>query len=137
MRAPARRELVRWMSSKGLSERAALRVIAMSASALRYRPRQDRNGELRATKLWALCAERPSLSPDAHAEKVFKAILGNCQSIVNNLASIRNKIGDAHVQGRKAVRAKPRHAELAVNLAGTMASFLVATWVAKTSEKGR
>ena len=76
VRAPARRELVRWMSSKGLPERAALRVIAMSASALRYRPRQDRNGELRATKLWALCAERLSLSPDAHAEKVFKAILG-------------------------------------------------------------
>jgi hypothetical protein len=26
------------------------------------------------------------------------------------------------------VKPKPRHAELAVNLAGTMASFLVATW---------
>jgi hypothetical protein len=65
---------------------------------------------------------------------VFKSILGNCQSIVNNLASIRNKIGDAHGQGRKAVRAKPRHAELAVNLAGTMASFLVATWMARTKE---
>ena len=48
VRAPARRELVHWMSSKGLSERAALRVIAMSASALRYLPRDDRNGELRA-----------------------------------------------------------------------------------------
>jgi len=48
VRAPARRELVRWMGSKGLSERAALRVIAMSASALRYQPRDDRNGELRA-----------------------------------------------------------------------------------------
>lgn len=29
-------------------------------------------------KLWALCAEQLNLSPDAHAEKVFKAILGNC-----------------------------------------------------------
>jgi hypothetical protein len=85
-------------------------------------------------KLWALCAEELNLSPDAHSEKVFKSILGNCQSIVNNLASIRNKIGDAHGQGRKAVRAKPRHAELAVNLAGTMASFLVATWMARTKE---
>lgn len=53
MSAPARRELIGWMSSKGLSERAALRVIKMSASALRYRPRDDRNAELRA-KILAL-----------------------------------------------------------------------------------
>jgi putative transposase len=45
--APARRELVRWMSSKGLSERRSLKVAKMSASALRYQPREDRNGELR------------------------------------------------------------------------------------------
>jgi putative transposase len=31
-----RRELVRWMSSRGLSERRCLGVIGMSASALRY-----------------------------------------------------------------------------------------------------
>jgi len=45
--ASARRELVRWMSSKGLSERRSLSVAKMSASALRYQPREDRNGELR------------------------------------------------------------------------------------------
>lgn len=46
--APARREQVRYMTSKGLSERHALRVMGMSASALRYTPRPDRNVELRA-----------------------------------------------------------------------------------------
>jgi transposase InsO family protein len=35
------------MSSKGLSERRCLQVIGMSASALRYRPRPDRNTALR------------------------------------------------------------------------------------------
>ena len=35
------------MASKGLSERRSLRVIGMSASALRYRRRADRNGQLR------------------------------------------------------------------------------------------
>lgn len=79
-------------------------------------------------KLWALCAEKVNLSPAQHAEPVFKSVLGNCQSIVNNLAAIRNKIGDAHGQGKRAVRPKARHAELAVNLAGSMASFLVSTW---------
>lgn len=35
------------MRAKGLSERKALRAVKMSASALRYRPRPDRNVELR------------------------------------------------------------------------------------------
>ncbi len=45
--APARREQVRYMAGKGLSERRALRVVGMSASALRDVPRPDRNVELR------------------------------------------------------------------------------------------
>ncbi|WP_447781228.1 IS3 family transposase [Stenotrophomonas riyadhensis] len=45
--APARRLLVRSMVEKGLSERRALTVVRMSASALRYEPRADRNVELR------------------------------------------------------------------------------------------
>lgn len=46
--APERRNLVRWMTSKGQTERRSLQVIGMSASALRYQPREDRNVELRA-----------------------------------------------------------------------------------------
>lgn len=79
-------------------------------------------------KLWSLVAEKLNLAPQQQQEGVFKAILGNCQSVVNNLAAIRNRIGDAHGQGRRPVKPKPRHAELAVNLAGTMASFLISTW---------
>lgn len=47
MTAPARRELVRWMQARGLSERRASRFLGMSASALRYELRVDRNAELR------------------------------------------------------------------------------------------
>ena len=47
MTAPLRRELVRWMQAKGLSERRCLRMAQISASALRYEPRPDRNGPLR------------------------------------------------------------------------------------------
>ena len=79
-------------------------------------------------KLWSLCGEELNLAPSEHDEKVFKTILGNCEAVVNNLAAIRNRIGDAHGQGRRPVKPRPRHAELAVNLAGTMAAFLVATW---------
>jgi hypothetical protein len=75
------------------------------------------------------------LAPDDYTEQVFKQILGSCQSIVEALGALRNKLGDAHAQGP--LRAKPltRHAELAVNLAGTMATFLIATWEAKATEK--
>jgi Abortive infection C-terminus len=78
-------------------------------------------------RLWALSAEALNLAPQQHQEKLFKAILGNCQAVVNSLGALRNKIGDAHGSGRRPVKPKPRHAELAVNLAGAMAAFLVAT----------
>ncbi len=47
MKAPARRELVRILADRGLSERHALRVVGMSASAYRYQPAPDRNHALR------------------------------------------------------------------------------------------
>ena len=45
--APARQELVRYLTDRGLSERRALRAARMSASAYRYQPRPDRNVALR------------------------------------------------------------------------------------------
>jgi hypothetical protein len=47
VKAPARRDLVRHLTGQGLSERHALRVIGMSASAYRYCPAPDRNQTLR------------------------------------------------------------------------------------------
>jgi hypothetical protein len=45
--APARRELVRWMRTRGLTERRSLAIAGMSASSLRYQPRPDHNQALR------------------------------------------------------------------------------------------
>jgi len=45
--APSRRDLVRYMIDKGLSERRALRVIGMSPSAYRYQPAPERNCALK------------------------------------------------------------------------------------------
>jgi putative transposase len=47
VKAPARRELVRHLAGRGLSERHALRVVGMSASAYRYQSAADRNQALR------------------------------------------------------------------------------------------
>ena len=45
--APSRRELVRHLMGKGLSERRSLRVAGMSPSAFRYQPQPDRNATLK------------------------------------------------------------------------------------------
>lgn len=47
MSAPDKRELVRFLVPKGLSERRSLAIVGMSASALRYPLRPDRNAALR------------------------------------------------------------------------------------------
>ncbi|WP_089174985.1 abortive infection family protein [Bosea sp. AS-1] len=41
---------------------------------------------------------------------------------------ITGRLGDSHGKSRAQVRPKPRHAQLAVNLAGSMAMFLIGTW---------
>ena len=72
-----------------------------------------------------------NVAPDQHTEQAFKRILGSCQSVVEGLGTIRNKLGDAHGKGPKPAKPAPRHAALAVNLAGSMATFLVETWNAR------
>lgn len=89
----------------------------------------DDNAEL--PKLYRGVAKNLNLTPDQHTELVFKQILGGCTSVVEGLGALRNKMGDAHGKSTRAVRPAPRHAELAVNLAGSMATFLVATFEAR------
>ena len=79
-------------------------------------------------KLYSETARLLSLAPSQHTEDTFKRILGGCQTVVENLGGLRNKISDAHGGGRRRVRPAERHATLAVNLAGSMAMFLVETW---------
>ncbi len=74
-----------------------------------------------------------NLSPSQHTEDIFKQILGGCSGIVNGLGSLRNRLGDAHGKGKANIKPAPRHAELAVNLSGTMALFLMETFNANKS----
>lgn len=88
-------------------------------------------------KLWHLASTTLRLAPNQQQDDAFRAILGNCQAVVQGVAQIRNKAGDAHGFGRSPDRPTVRHAELVVNLAGAMAAFLVDTWEeeqAKTTE---
>ena len=86
-------------------------------------------------KLYGLVAEQLRLSPSLHDEKVFKQILGGCHSVVEGLGTLRNRLGDAHGKGSRPVRPTVRHAQLAVNLAGAMSTFLVETHRARDEQE--
>lgn len=77
--------------------------------------------------LYKKTADALNLSPGQHEEGIFKQILGGCSGVVNGLGTLRNKFGDSHGKGPKAIKPAPRHAQLAVNLAGSMALFLIQT----------
>lgn len=79
-------------------------------------------------KLYRQVSELLNIAPSQHSEDAFKRILGSAASIVEGLGTLRNKVGDAHAPGgRKPVKVAPRHAALAVNMAGSMALFLIDT----------
>lgn len=78
-------------------------------------------------KLYGKVSKSLNLAPSDHTEEQFKAILGACTTVVNNLGTIRNRDSDSHGQGRQSYKPAPRHAALAVNLAGGMAVFLIET----------
>lgn len=86
-------------------------------------------------KLYGLTSKELNLAPSQQTEDAFKKILGGVHSVVDGLANLRNRLGDAHGQGKNPVKPLPRHAELAVNMAGSMASFLLATFESKTGRQ--
>ena len=82
-------------------------------------------------RLYTLTAKQLNLSPSQHTEQLFKQILGGCQTVVEGLGAMRNRHSDAHGKGVGGTRPAVRHAELAVNLAGAMATFLLQTWAVR------
>jgi Abortive infection C-terminus len=80
-------------------------------------------------KLYSLAAKALNLAPDQQSEEPIKALLRGAVTLVNGIGTLRNKLSDAHGRGgSRPVKASPRHASLAVNLAGGMATFLVETF---------
>lgn len=78
-------------------------------------------------KLYSMAAKALNLAPSQHAEEPIKAILGGAMNLVNGIGTLRNRLSDSHGRGGKPVRPSPRHASLAVNTAGAVATFLVET----------
>ena len=94
---------------------------------VRYTDKED------LPKLYAMAARSLNLAPEQHSERAIKTILGGMMTVVNGLGTLRNKLSDSHGRGGKPVKPSPRHASLAVNLAGALATFLVETHLQRTS----
>ncbi len=79
-------------------------------------------------KLYAKVAKELNLAPNQHVEEPIRAILGGAINLVNGIGTLRNRFSDSHGRGGKLlVRPSPRHASLAVNTAGAVATFIVET----------
>lgn len=85
-------------------------------------------------KLYKETSKLLNIAPSQHSEDIFKQILGGCTAVVEGLGALRNRLSDAHGQGKRPVRPAARHAELAVNLSGTLATFIVLTYNARKSD---
>ena len=77
------------------------------------------------------------LAPNQQSEQPFRQLLGACNTIVESLYTIRNRFGDAHGRSSSDSIPLPRHAELAVNVAGSLAVFLVRARLEETHSWGR
>lgn len=99
----------------------------------------DKNGVMYSSgvdlpKLYYMTSDLLSLAPSQHSDKIVRQILGNCQAVISGISSLRNDLGDAHGKGEAQIIPEPMLAELAVNLAGTMAIFLLSAWENSANE---
>ena len=88
-------------------------------------------------KLYHELAFELGLAPKQQADVLFRSLFGAAQSVVNNVGEMRNKFGDAHGKARSSAQVSRHHAELAVNLAGAICCFLVASLESAVAAKKR
>ncbi|MXY41727.1 MAG: abortive infection family protein [Rhodospirillaceae bacterium] len=106
--------------ARTLLERVAKRILDDLAQ-----PYSDKDD---LPKLYRRTASVLNLAPNQHSEQPIKAILGGAITMVNGIGTLRNRLSDSHGRGGKLpVKPSARHASLAVNTAGALATFLVET----------
>ncbi len=86
------------------------------------------NKSTKLPDLYNSVAEILSLAPGKQSEQAIKRTLGGIVVIVNGIGNLRNIFGDAHGKSADSENPEVRHAELAVNIAGALSTFLVTTW---------
>jgi hypothetical protein len=78
-------------------------------------------------KLYTQASSKLGISAASHIDRILKSIFGSVHNIVQNVGELRNKAGDSHGKGKDAIIVSSAQAQLAVNLAGSISAFLIAT----------
>jgi hypothetical protein len=77
-----------------------------------------------------------NMHPTQHVETSLKKILSGCFNIVHGLASIRNKLSDAHCKSKtRNYKADERHAIFAVGVAKSLADFMFTSYMENTKKR--
>lgn len=78
-------------------------------------------------ELYSMASKALNLHPTSTADPELKRLFGVCSSIVSALGEFRNDKSDSHGRSETDIRPEKRFAELAVNLAGPIASIFIST----------
>jgi Abortive infection C-terminus/Protein of unknown function (DUF3085) len=78
-------------------------------------------------KLYSQAALKLGVGPATQTVQLFRSIFGAAHTVVNSVCALRNNFGDAHGKGKGSLTPSPAQASLAVNLAGSVGSFLLVT----------
>jgi len=79
-------------------------------------------------KLCHLTSEILDLAPSKYSGEAVKRTLGGVVVTIEGIGNLRNIFGDAHGKSVGSENPDVRHAELAVNIAGALSTFLISTW---------
>ena len=78
-------------------------------------------------KLYNQAAQKLGIGPSTQTDQLFRSIFGAAHTVVNSVCALRNSFGDAHGKGKGSLTVSTAQADLAVNLAGAVGSFLLNT----------
>ena len=94
----------------------------LDEAGIEYTDRED------LPKLHSMALDQLELSPNQQVDETVRAMLGSAQQVVNRISALRNQVSDAHGKGKQSPELGPHDDELAVNMAGAIASHMISTW---------
>jgi hypothetical protein len=86
----------------------------------------EENGDL--PKLCKLTVGALNISPDPETKDAFTRIFSGCYTVIEGIGELRNKLSDSHGKDENFIKPLRRHAELTVNISGSLSVFLLETF---------
>jgi Abortive infection C-terminus len=83
--------------------------------------------------LWKIVQADLGLDPKSMPDNDLRQILSGLTSVIQGLGAFRTHVGSAHGRGRTGYKLAPRHANLVVSSAHTLATFIIQTWDEKSA----